>query len=252
VSDKLKVLVVDDDRQMVKTICDILQVKGYEAVPAHSGEEAIDKVRNDAPDCVLMDIKMPGIDGVEVLKMIKDISPDTPVVLMSAYATDEQVEEAKLYGAATVLTKPLDFQKILSFFSLLKKESNVLIVDHDPEFSKMLKDILQMNGYHAQTEEDPEMVLGHMEQQYQLVVILGLNLDNSDSLEVLKQVRDRYPEKPVMLMASDWDRSSDTIEQGLREGAYSCLEKTFALEKLMPIIKDIQKRKSNVLLGEPF
>lgn len=251
-SDKPKILVVDNDPRMVKTICDILQVKGYETSPAYSGREAIDRVKNDAPDCVLMDIKMSGIDGVGGLKLIKGISPDTPVVLMSSYASDEQTVEAKRHGAAAVLAKPLDFQKILAFFSLLKKESSVLIVDNDPVFSGMLKDILQMNGYHVETEVDPTKVLGHMEQLYQLVVILGLKPGAADDLEVLRQVRDRYPEKPVVLLAGDRDGASAIIEQGLRGGAHSCLEKPFAMEQLMPIIEDIKKRKRNVLLGEPF
>ena len=59
---------MDDDRRMVKTICDVLKVKGYEAIEAYSGEEALKKVKADIPDCILMDIKMPGINGVEALQ----------------------------------------------------------------------------------------------------------------------------------------------------------------------------------------
>lgn len=124
----LKVLVVDDDRQMVKTICDILQLMGYDPRNAYSGEEAIDKVKNDSPDFVLMDLKMPGINGVEALKIIKGISPGTQVVLMTAYATDEQAKEAKLHGA-TVLIKPVDFQQILAFLALLKNEMSILMTN---------------------------------------------------------------------------------------------------------------------------
>jgi len=128
-SEKVQVLVVDDDRRMVRTINDILQLKGYETLTAYSGEEAIDKVKDDNPDFVLMDIKMPGIDGVKALEMIKGVSPGTQVVLMSAYVTNEQAEEAKLHGAAMVLTKPIDFQQILSFLALLRKEKSALMAD---------------------------------------------------------------------------------------------------------------------------
>jgi CheY-like chemotaxis protein len=78
-----------------------------------------------------MDLKMPGMDGVAALKMIKGIAPGSPVVLMSAYATKEQAEEAKRYGAAMVLTKPIDFPQVLSFLSQLEKAENLLIVDDD-------------------------------------------------------------------------------------------------------------------------
>ena len=97
--EQLKVLVVDDDRRMVKTICDILLVKGHSAEPAYSGEEAIEMVKAKDFDCVLMDLKMEGIDGIETLKQIKKIAPDLPVVMMSAYATEEQMEEAMRLGA---------------------------------------------------------------------------------------------------------------------------------------------------------
>lgn len=128
-SAQLKILVVDDDRQMVKTISDILQHKGYDTRKAYSGEEAIDKAKTDGPDCVLMDLKMTGINGVETLKMIKMISPDTRVVLMSAYATEEQTNEAKLHGAVTILSKPVDFQQLLAFLALLRDEESVMMAD---------------------------------------------------------------------------------------------------------------------------
>lgn len=251
-SDKLKILVADDDRRMVRTICDILRVKGYETLPAYSGEEAVLMVQGEKFDCVLMDIKMPGIDGVAALKIIKSVVPDTPVVLMSANASDEQMLEAKQLGAASVLTKPIDFQQVLSYLSLLRKESSVLIVDDDPEFSQTLKDVLQSNGYRVNTEEDPAKVLSHMEQEYKLLVILDLKLGNSDGLEVLKSVRARYPGKPVILVTGERDEMSAAIEQGMQVGAYTCLYKPFAVDTLIRIIEDISRRKRNALLGEPF
>ncbi len=132
--EKTKVLVVDDDQRMVKTISDILKVKGYEAAEAYTGEEAVEKVKSDHYDCVLMDIKMPGINGVEALQMIKGLAPELPVVLMSAYTTEEQVKEVKQLGADTVLTKPLDLQMVFSYLALLRKEESILIVDDDINF----------------------------------------------------------------------------------------------------------------------
>lgn len=123
-NDKLKVLVVDDDPRMVKTICDILLLKGYEAVPAFSGEEAVEMVNAAKWNCVLMDIKMPGIDGIEALKIIKAAAPALPVLLMSAYATGEQAEEAKREGAFTIFTKPVDLQLLLSFLSILREDES--------------------------------------------------------------------------------------------------------------------------------
>ncbi|MDZ4186120.1 MAG: response regulator [Desulfuromonadales bacterium] len=122
--EKLKILAVDDDQPMLRTICDILRIKGYECLPVDSGEKAVQAVHLEEFDCVLMDIKMAGIDGVTTLMLIKAVTPDTPVVLMSANARPEQIAAAKRYGAVTILTKPIDFPQVLSFLTGLRKEES--------------------------------------------------------------------------------------------------------------------------------
>lgn len=248
--ERLKILVVDDDQRMVRTICDILRVKGYDSAAAYCGEEAVKMVQGGVFDCVLMDLRMPGIDGVAALKMIKEIAPDTPVVLMSAYATDQQSEEARICGAASVLAKPIDIQQVLSFLALLRKEESILIVDDDPAFSRTLKDILQSTGYRVQTEENPEKVLSHMEEEYQLMVILDLKLGTADGLDVLKEVRARYPQKPVVLVTGYRNEVSSSIEQGMAVGAYTCLYKPLGIERLLQIIKEVSRDKRNALLAD--
>ena len=250
--EKVRVLVVDDDRRMVRTICDILTVKGYQPEPAYTGEEAVEKVKSGIPDCVLMDIKMPGIDGVKALQIIKTLSPNLRVVLMSAYATDEQIEEAKRQGAYGVLTKPVDLQLLLSFVSLVRKEESILIVDDDPVFSRTLKEILQSRSYRVETEIDPGKVLGHMEQDYKLVVILDLKLGTANGLDVLKDIRIKYPSKPVVMVTGYGREMAATIEKGLEIGAYACLYKPLETEELLGIIEEISCSKIRDVLVEPF
>lgn len=248
--EKIKVLVADDDRRMVKTICDILKVKGYKALQAYTGEDAIEKVKSEIPDCVLMDIKMPGINGVEALKMIKDISPDITVLLMSAYATEELIKEGKQQGAYTVLTKPINVQMVLLFLSLLRNEESILVVDDDPAFCKTLMDILHSRGYRVETEADPEKVLGHMKQEYKLVVILDLKLGNANGLDVMKAIRAKYPSKPVVLVTGYREEMADSIRKGLEICAYTCLYKPFEMEELFRCIKEIRHKKFKAIFGE--
>src|SRR5512146_352788 len=181
----MKILVVDDDRRIVKTTCDILKIKGHEPIAAYSGEEGVEKVRSEAPDCVLMDIKMPGINGVEALKRMKQIVPALPIVLVRAYATDDVVQEAKRAGAYAVLSKPLNFPMILSFLALLRKEESILVVDDDPDFCHALKDLLTLRGYHVETETKPQKVVEHLERDYRLaIVLLDLKLGAANGVDV--------------------------------------------------------------------
>lgn len=245
----MKILVVDDDRRIVKTTCDILTIKGYEAIAAYSGEEGVEMVKTDLPDCVLMDIKMSGISGVEALKLMTQIAPALPVVLVSAYATNEIIEEAKQAGAYAVLSKPLDFQMILSFLTLLRKEESILIVDDDPNFCKTLKDILTLRGYRVETETEPLKVLEDLDRDYKLVIVLDLKLGAINGVDVLKEIRTKYPAKPVVLVTGHREEMGSAIEKAQNIGAYTCLYKPFEIDELATLIEEIRLKKLQDLLG---
>jgi len=248
----MKILVVDDDRRIVKTTCDILKIKGHEPVAAYSGEEGVEKVRNDPPDCVLMDIKMTGINGVEAMKQMKQIVPALPIVLVSAYATDDLMAEAKRAGVYAILSKPLNFPMILSFLSLLRKEESILVVDDDPEFCRTLKDILTLRGFKVETETEPHKVLGHLKENYELaVVLLDLKLGEVNGVEVLKDIQAKYPGKPVVLMTGYRKEMGDAIEKTRKIGAYTCLYKPFEMDDMFQLLDEIRiKKLQNMLVTQ--
>lgn len=246
----MKILVVDDDRRIVKTTCDILKIKGHEPIAAYSGEEGVEKVRSDSPDCVLMDIKMTGISGVEALKRMKAVVPDLPVVLVSAYATDALMAQAKQVGAYAVLSKPLNFPIILSFLSLLGQEESILVVDDDPEFCKTLKDVLTLRGFQVETETEAHRVMGHLENNYQLaIVLLDLKLGAANGVDVLKEIRAKYPGKPVVLMTGYREEMVNSIEKARKIGAYTCLYKPLEMDDLFRLIEEIRLKKLQSLLA---
>lgn len=245
----MKILVVDDDRRIIKTACDILRIKGHEAMAAYSGEEGVEKVKADMPDCVLMDVKMSGIGGVEALKQMHQLAPALPVVLVSAYATEELVQKAKQAGAYTVLSKPLNFPMVLSFLSLLHKEESVLIVDDDPMFCKTLKALLTLRGYQVETESEPQNVLKHLEKDYKLAVLLDLKLGAVNGVDVLKEIRAKYPHKPVVLMTGYRQEMSASIDRASKIGAYTCLYKPLEMDGLFQVLEEIRLMKLRNLLA---
>jgi len=209
----------------------------------------VEKVRSDPPDCVLMDIKMPGISGVEALKRMKEIAPALPVVLVSAYATDDLMEEAKRAGAYAILSKPLNFPMILSFLSLLRKEEGILVVDDDPNFCKTLKDILTLRGFQVETESEPQSVMGHLENSYKLaIVLLDLKLGAVNGVDVLKEIRAKYPSKPVVLVTGYREEMANSIENARKIGAYTCLYKPLEMDDLFQLIEEIRLKKLQNLL----
>jgi two-component system response regulator HydG len=123
VSHKTRVLIVDDDVGMCETLSDILEDQGYEVVEANNGQQAVDCAKKSDFDLVLMDIKMPGMNGVEACKIIRDERPDVRVVLMTAYAVEDLVQEALKDDAVGIFFKPLDIEKVIKLLQDVKKSS---------------------------------------------------------------------------------------------------------------------------------
>jgi len=116
-SGRKTILVVDDDLGMADTLTDILQANQYEVAIAHSGETAVSMARRRAYDLVLMDIQMPGLNGVQALTAMKAEGLAKRVIMMTAHTRDELVKEAEKQSGFPVLAKPLDLERVLSLAS---------------------------------------------------------------------------------------------------------------------------------------
>ncbi|WP_339251977.1 response regulator [Sporosarcina sp. FSL W8-0480] len=105
-------LIVDDQPGIRLLLSEVFRKEGLETRLASNGAEALRSVRERKPDCVLLDMKMPGIDGVEVLKRIKKESPYIPVFMMTAYGEIELTEQALNNGAEKYITKPFNIYEV--------------------------------------------------------------------------------------------------------------------------------------------
>ena len=113
-TNKLQVLVIDDDAVVGRSFDRVLSDKGYEVSTALSGEEALETINETNFDVVFTDIKMPGMDGLEVTERIKARCPWTPVVVITGYGTDDNEAKASVLGASGFVRKPLTPEMIES------------------------------------------------------------------------------------------------------------------------------------------
>lgn len=110
---KLSILIVEDGQSQREMLRDFLLAEGHNVAEAENGEKAIETVLNNHFDLILLDYKMPGMDGLEVLKEIKHINPEIDVVIITAYGTIETAVEAIKVGAIDYITKPVELDELL-------------------------------------------------------------------------------------------------------------------------------------------
>jgi len=114
-----KILVVDDEKDICGTLRDIFIGEGYEVDIANSGKEAIKKVKTRKPDLILLDVRMPGMNGVETLKAIRKIDKEVPVAMITAYEDVDLAQEALRLGAYDYIKKPFGIEYLRA--SILSK-----------------------------------------------------------------------------------------------------------------------------------
>jgi len=116
--DRLQVLFVDDEEELVSAVVERLQLRGIEARGATTGSDALKLIEENAYDVIAVDVKMPGLGGLEVVRRVKERQPDLQVVLLSGHGSRDDAEEGRRLGAYDYVEKPID---INIFIDILRK-----------------------------------------------------------------------------------------------------------------------------------
>lgn len=176
----LRILLIDDDEGMLKTLNYILTDKGYEVVTGNSGKKAIELIQQRHFDIALLDIRMPEMDGVQLLKEIKRLSPQTNVMMITAYTMHKLVEEAKQEGAQAVFAKPLDLDQLISHAEKFR------IADKPPQQIDDLKyqELLQLLEERDRELKEKSLLIDELKKS-----LLKIKENPSEMLEQEKRIR---------------------------------------------------------------
>ena len=117
------ILVVDDEPQVIDIIARVATNAGFDVVPCGTGQEALDRLANHRADVAAVDLHLPDIGGIEVLRAIREADPDCQVILMSADATIDSAVEAVKLGAVDYLTKPFDFPRLTQLLTTMRDDT---------------------------------------------------------------------------------------------------------------------------------
>ena len=154
----IKILVVDDEVTIRDSLREVLQMEGYQVDVADSGDTAIEIIKQKNYDMVLLDIRMPGMTGIEVLRVIGQNTPDTKVILLTAHGTLETAMEALRYGAHDYILKPATSRNILASVARglaqkAEKQQKKILLEQLENSIRRLKDA---EGIDHSTEQEPQ------------------------------------------------------------------------------------------------
>ncbi len=245
--DKASVLIVDDNVNLCKTLSLVLKRKGYVTTTSTNGLDAIERIKKEPFDMILMDIKMPLLNGVETYRMIKKIRPDTVVLMMTAYAVDKLVQEALQEGAYGIVYKPLDIEKVISIIKKAKNSKQgalILVVDDDPETCTVLKDILNTKNYIVGTAYNGEKAIKLVQKNGYDIIFIDLKLPTINGLETYLRIKKIKPEIVAIIMTAYREEMTELVNSAIENDAYTCLYKPLDIEKLLNLVDEIMKKKT--------
>lgn len=232
---KPKILVVDDMRNMRLTLAGTIEEQGYDVTGVEDGYQAIDAVKQTHFDLIFMDIKMPGINGVQTFREIKKISPGTVVVMMTGFAVEDLVKEALDEGASSVIYKPFDIEKVVSLVESVLKTVLILIVDDRSSDRTVLSEILRNKGYRVSEAEDGDKAIHMVKDRHFDVIFMDIKLPGRDGLTIFQEIKTIDPDARVIFITGFV--LEDSIKRALEAGAYPVAYKPLDLENLLALVQ---------------
>jgi DNA-binding NtrC family response regulator len=252
-------------------------------------------VEDEAPDVMVLDLRMPGIDGMEVLERVKREHPHVQVIILSGHGSEKEEKEARRLGAFDYLQKPMDtgevlktvraaWKKGLKFLKDSKQEFdrsmtaaalaeggapemardamrepkqqqveeppapvppepdasgrglNVLFVDDEEDFVRTMAERMEMREVGSEVALNGTQALQMLEDELPDVMVLDLRMPGLDGMEVLRRVKNAYPQVEVIIMTGHGSESDEA--EARRLGAYDYLQKPVDINDLMEIIRD--------------
>ena len=249
--EKTRLLIVDDDSGMTETLADILSDMGHDVDMAGDGYRAIEMIETNAYDVVLMDVKMPGINGVETFKRVKHISPSTKFIMMTAYSLEDLLNEALEEGAYGIFYKPLDIDKVINLIEQAVRGVFVLVVDDDPNTCETLNDILDEKGFKVSIAHSGEEALKCARKKTLDIVFIDVKMPVLNGLETYLEIKDVNPTITAIMMTGYRQEVAELVEEAAKNGAYTCLYKPFEMDKVVAIVDEISRLRREGVFEKP-
>jgi two-component system response regulator HydG len=233
------VLVVDDDVDICRNVSDILTDLNFLVDVAHDGPSALEMVRRRPYDLALLDLKMPGMDGLTLYRELRKLRAEIVAIVITAFAGPETVNEALAAGAWRVLPKPVDIHHLLSLTQEVLEQPLVLVIDNDSDLCHMIWHALREKGYRVALATDIPSAEEKLKDHTFRVVLIDLKLPADNPKELFQLVRLTNPEARTLLITGQDSDMGLTIQGALTEGVDAVCYKPFDVQTLISTVQKL-------------
>lgn len=245
-----KVLVVDDEADIRDIVKTYLEEEGCEVIEAENGNEAIVKAQKEQPDLIVLDIMMPGINGFEVAKHLKDDpnTKDIPIIILSVLAQDSQYRQ----GILDYISKPFRQEELLATVRKIfdnvdgkTKNKTVLIVDDDPDIVDIISICLKENHLNVDKAYNGLEALEKVKVKRPDLILLDINMPGMNGFDVIKNLKTgpAFCDIPIVVLTGTYISEEDK-NHGLTLGVAKYLTKPFSADDLVKEISNTFHAKS--------
>ncbi len=256
---EIRLLMVDDEVEFLQAMTPGLTRRGFAVTTVEDGHRALGLLASEAFDVVLLDVKMPGLDGVEVFRAVKERYPGVPVVLLTGHGNLQQAFETSREGVQDYLTKPCEVETLATVLreavaraaarEKAAAESGhpnteaieLLLVDDDQEFVQSVAPALRRRGMNLVAAGDAAEALQIVRQRRAQVAVVDVVMPGMDGLTLLERMREADPLLEVVILTGN--PSLSDVRRGLMDGAFDYLIKPCRMEELAKVIRAARERR---------
>ncbi|HEY7159293.1 MAG TPA: response regulator [Gemmataceae bacterium] len=238
------ILVVDDEVDTCHNLSDILTDLGYQVDTALDGFAALELVRKKCYDIALLDLKMPGMDGLTLYRQLRQLRSSTVAIVVTAYANKATAEEALAAGAWQVLAKPVDLGRLLPLVGEALDQPLILLVDDDSDLCANLWDLLRERGYRVAIAHDDEEATRHLQEHEFRIVLIDMKLPRSDGGQVFQRVRQSNPQARTVVITGHRVEMDPVVQRVVKEGADAVCYKPFDVPRLLSTLEQLTSEHS--------
>jgi len=243
-NDKPTILVVDDNQDLLNTFAMILKRRGFSVQTAADGISAIDKFKERDFDVTLMDIVMPEMNGVDASRKMKEINPEAPIILMTAYSDEELLQTARDEGVRQIIHKPIRIDQLIQIITEAADGQPILVVDDDTDICDTLTKILKTQGYDVMTANSGEQAITMTHNKTCQMAFIDVKLPDIDGLETLLRLKEINPDLTVIMMTGFRNEVKDALDKAQESSAITCLYKPFDPAEATELVKRVAKKSS--------